>query len=892
MSVAPDEQISVDPARQTAWIVYINGIEVPAVSVSISYGVWAIPECQITMVPDPILHRLGAEDRVSVQVFYLDYWQTPKNQFRLMFDGEIVGWSYVNVQRSRSLVFNCVDYVQIFTQLFFFFMSSMDDIAVGVSGQEIGLASGELQTAGYGALYPYSLFSGGLADPGEDTGDGALIKRPIDFAYNIVRSLIKAQHRNRTVPGTNFFTPWARKTNFHRRWIALPFLEDSDNPGVFPILRSVNAQYALDAVARMSSDIGNAGSIWEMLKQVLSVLMMEVNMLPTAPLVSGDIRDLVPAGAPQTDSTAEGTNTLLLGNYFVKPQFLFGLPPAFNVFFPSQITQLMYEENYITQPTRMYFSEEALTSYLRVDSNTSRGLGTLVRDALAVGHPEEVNLAMRSSIQNGQDTGKNVLVYPEEFFKGPVIDRRPMPRWFFFLQSAQQSPTSDTDATPDLREVAPGDSSRDLYRKYAAYEYHKERYSRRTGTLNMAFNPYPVPGFPCAVFDRRSTQVDIFGYVTNVRQTLTNNGWSTSVGFSYGRTFQEVFDLLGRNIALENEGLDADQSRVEEAVNTDNQASLDTRADPVGAIAMAPAEPIVEIRDIVQNYERADAFYRALFYRGESPDTVEITQRQAQTDNTFTTASDPDPLDRDERPAVFRYDTLIAYQNEDGSEERIQISGLDASTRAQILEGIAAVRAQSVSDEELAFLREVLDRPELAKDTPTSELNELEIKVRTTGTDTNVDGGRLFRVRDRAKHYFTSYDAAMQFGARPICTLEEYIRFLGEDGVRQGRVDPTAALRDESVRTFPAPYYARIRAYRNGPPPPVPDDNITNSPVQTSQVSGVSSQESNDNSATVNPQGDTQVRGIPEDFPETRANWDALLLQYRENVLSYLPPRN
>lgn len=916
-----EDIIGLDPARQVAWIVYINGIEVPATSASVSYGVWAIPECELTMVPDPILHRLGAEDRVSVQVFYLDYWQAPGPQFRLMFDGEIVGWNYVNVQTSRALTFSCVDYMQIFTQLFFFFMSSMDDIAVGVSGDTIGITQGQLQMAGYGALYPYSLFSQRLADPGGGEDGTDVIERPLDFAYNVVRALIKCEHPNRTVPGSNFFAPWTRRTNFHRRWVALPYLEaptdeeGNTRPGIFPILRAVQAQFAVDAVARMASTVGNAGSIWEMIKQVLSVLMMEMQMLPTAPVVSANISDLIPLGPPG-DVTAEGTPTLLLANYFVKPQFLFGLPPVSNVFFPSQIEHFAYGENYITQPTRMYFSEEALTSYLRTDSNLDPGIGTLVRDALAVGHPEEVNIAMRDAIDDPYDSGKNVLVYPEEFFKGPVVDRRPMPRWFMFLQSAQQAETapdarntvSDTDSPNDVREVAPGDSSRDIYRKYAAYEFHKERYARRTGSVRLAFNPYPIPGFPCAVFDRRSTQVDVFGYIMQVRQNLSSRGWATQISYSYGRTFQEVFDLLRRNIEIENEGLEADTSRVQQAVEEGEQETLATRAEPVGAIAVAPAEPLVEVRDVIQNFERADAFYRSLFYREAGPDATTLSQQQARAETERRAqggggllrgpvAQDEVPEAIRQRSVVFRYNEIIAYETEDGSEEEISITGIDASTRNEILSSISALRAGEATDEQVSFLQGAVDRPNLSAETSEQELNSIETSVRLATTQTNLDGGRVFTVRDEASAMFQSYDAAMRYGARPVCTLDEYIDFLGEVGLREGRVDPVTSLRDNAGRTFPAHFYTRIRQYRNGPPPPVPPTNITNSPVQTS-MDGVASQEGNDPETTpsaqetANEAGETAVNGIPEDFPETRADWDTILLRYRDNVLNRLPPRN
>lgn len=906
--ILEEEQISTGPARQVAWIVYVNGIEIPAVSASISYGVWAIPECQLTLVPDPVLHRLGAEDRVSVQVFYCDYWEQPGPQFRLMYDGEIVGWSYVNSPKQKGLTFSCVDYMQIFTQLFFFFMSSMDDLAVGISNEEIGMSQGQLNLGGYGALYPYSLFSQGLTEPSAGEAGTQVIERPIDFAYNIVKALIKCGHPNRTVPGANFFAPWTQRTNFHRRWIALPYLESTTDesgetvPGIFPILRAVQSQFAIDAVARMASTVGNAGSMWEMVKQVLSILMMEMQMLPTPPAVSANITDLVPLGPPGSTS-AEGTPTILLGNYFVKPQFLFGLPPVSNVFFPSQVASFGYDENYVTQPTRMYFSEEALTSYLRTDTNTAPGLGTIIRDALAVAHPEEVNIAMRNAVENPGESGKNLLVYPEEFYKGPVVDRRPMPRWFMFLQSAQQGePGSNVrgDTGPaDTRTVAPGDSSRDVYRKYAAYEFHKERYARRTGSANLAFNPYPIPGFPCILFDQRSTQVDIFGYVMTVRQNLSSRGWSTQVAYSYGRTFQEVFDLLRRNVEIENEGLAADTARVQQAVETGNQASLATRAEPVGTIAVGPAEPIVEIRDVIQNFDRADAFYRALFYREAGPDASALSAQQANIETerravaesgvlSGPVAQEEVPLAIRRRSVVCRYNELVAYKNEDGTEDPIFIAGIDSSTRTQVLTNLAALRSGEASEAQIAFLQEALGRPSLTTGASAQEINSIETAVRLATTETNVDGGREFVVREEAQAVFSDYDTAMKYAARPICSLDEYIDFLGEAGLREGRIDPVISLRENEVRTFPAKYYLRIRQYRNGPPPPVPPVNITNSSFQSSAMDGVSSQEGNDVPSP--PEGD--VQGIPEDFPETRADWDTILLRYRSNVLNRLAPRN
>ena len=101
-------------------------------------------------------------------------------------------------RRCRAFVaFQCVDYMAI-PRSFFFFMSSFDDIAVGASSERIGVFGNTVSLAGYGALYPYSLFSRASTDP-----ETAWRQRPrsssIDFAYNIVHAL-SSKRSTRTGP--------------------------------------------------------------------------------------------------------------------------------------------------------------------------------------------------------------------------------------------------------------------------------------------------------------------------------------------------------------------------------------------------------------------------------------------------------------------------------------------------------------------------------------------------------------------------------------------------------------------------------------------------------------------------------------------------------------------
>lgn len=978
------DTVNVNRAYQNAWIVYINGLEVPVSSVSVSYGVWQIPQAEIVMVPDPVLQRLGAEDRVAVQVFYCDQWiNTNKPEFRLLFDGEIIGWSYVNVNRQRSISYTAVDYIQIFTQLFFFFMSGIDDMAIGAGADTIGANINGVNMAGMGVLFPYSLFTEGLFPPaGTDDAraPAPLIKRPIDYVYNLVRGMVYNVPR-RSVPMANFFAPWARKTKFDRRFVALPYLEQDpehpDSPSIFPILRSVQANFAVAAVQKLTSNLGSAGSVWQVFEQVLSTLMMELAMIPT-PVAIQCTDNLEAKGLASGKHT--GKHPIHLGNYFVKPQFLFGLPPACNVFFPSQITSFAYQENYATQPTRMYFSEDSWLTYIN-QKTASPGLESVIRNALSVAHPEEVNLAMRDSLQHPGHNGKNTLVYPEEFFRGPVVDRRTMPRWFTFLSESQLEEIGDLSSIKDRNEllksaqdVLPGDKERNLYRKYAAYEFSKEKYARRNGALNMPFNPYPVPGFPCAVFDHRYTQLDVFGYIMNVRHTLSSRSATTDVTISYGRTIKEAFNLLSKQIATENAVLNRDHANVNNALkdtNTNVTSDVIQNMERVGAIAVAPAEPIREIRDVIQNFVRAENFYRALFYGFVDPaaskdassstqtdanrsDPAENSQNQSSAEKNQSTPDDAPAPDinystpdqagvananmsspdgnvlivSDEpvspwsagsdvkKTASFQYHQIIQFLNAQGTKEQINLIGMDGTTRIALVKIIDKMRVGTATATEIAELEKALDRPiapanvDLTTSNPELliQLNYAEEQIQNYLTDSNIRGIGIDLIpTPAAASLFVNYDEAMKYNSRPICTLDNYIAFLGADASPDGRRGPVNALATDDTRVFPAGFYTYIRKYRAGPPETLPNLNLTNASVLTSPdglyviplgAENVNLEEfvqSIDKAQNVTSgKGSVptipEVHSIPDDFPETTEDWDSVLRTYRTNTLSRLAP--
>jgi hypothetical protein len=905
----------------------------------VSYGVWKIPEASITMFPDVRMQRFGAEDRVPVALFYLDeYIEPEKPTWRLLFEGEITGWSYTNSAGGRALSFDCIMNIALWTQLFIFYMTSLSSVATAV------VATGEdaASIAQAHAVPGFSLLRQGLLNAGQKIGQGGVddyVKRPYDFVYNAVRSLTATEipQQQRCIPGTNFFARWSRREQFHNRWVAIPFLEepttevdgkeivDKEVPGVFPVLRAAKSLAAVQAVENNIADKYSGGSIYTIMKQVLDTVLMELAMLPTAPCVTTRF-DGVIQGPPVFRTSAEQlalvtqqeltearkqllaardiattdeatvarllktagmpydfggiTSALLdtaikridekmsvtadtgpkdaalpvrLGNYFVKPQMLFGLPPNCNVIFPSMTPQISYQENYITQPTRLYLNDDSLmqlSGFARQDAD----IKNIASAAISRAYPPEADKKWQAHLKgDGAASGKNLLVWPEEFFKGPVTARYPAPPWLIFLASQYQveglkagTPTGTVDNKSTKADATQANdhsegalSDQDVYALYAQYEYFRHRFAQRNGAVTCAFQPYVVPGLPVAIFDDFQSQLHLIGYMMNATQQFTSRTVSTSFNFGYGRTLYEFLDLLAHEI--------------------DTGGAVAGRKDL--AMAAAPAEPIKEIRDVIQHFHKAEQFYQALLHQ------------------------------RKTTRAVFEYRDLIAFVDGKGGIENIMIEGLNEETLAAKKTELAD--AIKVLD---AFNKDPARFQSRAPDDKKDESIRAAISLALGGTSSSYTNDfsndlllevAIDKLRNReqqltkhtvqhnlsdvlsktivpkpgAEPYFDSYDAAMQYCARPICTLEEYIGFIR--GVREGVHDDVSYPGGTAGSS--ARYYTRIRKLIGAAP---------NFAGPTPEQRGMEG-----SPKAINPKDEPG-------FPVMRAEWDKVLLQYRQSVYS------
>lgn len=497
---------TVNMPHQAAWLVYINGVEVPVVSVDVDFGVWSIPEVRLTMVPHVSLQRIGFEDRLQVSVWYLDEWFDPNNpEFKILGEFEVVGWSYTNSGTSRYIELKCRAHTQIMEQLHFYYMSAVDDIVTGLSpatGQNPNLYSQAM------VYYPASLFLHGLVksspvgsvatatgtagtttDTPATAAEQALavtsnpavapenfVRSPFEFVSNVFKALLTEIDTSKytsssasagklpadaaSVPGRNFFARWMNFTDFRRRWAGLPFFDDAESQtmdGCFPLIKAVQSTEVLSALQQqLGQSVGQAGSVWDLLRSIYSTMYMEIVTLPAPPAVSiekgtGQLKGAIrrkKGGTVIRNSSKEFGGIL---HHIVKPQCIFGIPPTCNIIFPSMIKDYTFQEDYMSQPTRMYLGEKYMSNILSAGATGSPQ--ALVGELLTTGYPPVVRKRMELYIADPKQNTKNFLIYPEELYKGPITAQKNAPPWLWMLEQKYKAVQQTAYKTGDWKKM-------------------------------------------------------------------------------------------------------------------------------------------------------------------------------------------------------------------------------------------------------------------------------------------------------------------------------------------------------------------------------------------------------------------------------------------------------
>jgi hypothetical protein len=946
--------------HEAAFVVYINGIEVPVQSFEVQMGVNANPTASLQMLPDPLISRLGAEDRVEVAAFYLDdiYPEVIKRgkraDFRLLYEGEITGRSYSNTPVGRQIGFNSVNFLKIMYDLYPYFLTGPESLTMEIANPPQGTDATFVVNS---ICFPWNRFFYGF-----DQTQEKLIRRPYDLVMNILNSIVgtKEQSLLGSSVAVNFYARYMTRTGFVNRFLPSPLIEtdimaqDGDE-GVFPILRAVKDAEVVKELARGAAEPGMNAAIWPTLQQMFLRMYYEVLAITTAPIAQVErnpdsVDNGVVLGPPKfrvvedPDKKAQreaeeeaiiyeeayqaaSADVLLMGvtsenydalftklvedysaeirkgqvqqpaealkpncilNYITKPQWLFGVTPSCNVIFPSMVQQLQFQEDYASQPTRLYVNDMWYAEHTGGNSPTQKALATL-----RAGYPEQVQreLDKRYGITDAgisgdvRVSGKNFLVWPEEFYKGPQPENVRLPNWFTMLanyiqtkQSKEQQQAAQAvkdltaaksqgdDVQVKLKQLIDGgvlppqvkNEKSGLYdltgivrvlnlrasdqnsamsalrRGYARYEFFRKRAACRQGAAIITFNPYVIPGFPAFIFDDMATGEHLVAYVVGVTHSLAKDNWSTQITFTYGlmldEFMQELFDARVGNTAF---GVLEDQ-------------------------ASAPVNPISPLRDVIQVQERAEDYFSLLLHqKANYPGVKSCAFNFAQAIDLVVPSGESYPFDAifEEEAVVQKTQTRKEIQAEAEDLIREQTEAYADALADEY--GIEYRKLGGLSNDDADILQKELDTKVTNFERNLREDYEKAYgEEQATAPQAKVPSDLLqkyitVRPSDDFAAMFRNHTNAMRFVSRPICTLDEYIAFRGKRGTKSGTVPAT-----DSVQGKGAVFYEKILNLVQGPGDPPTFDQDNN--MLTPDIA---------------------------DLPDTRADWESRLKAYRQKVL-------
>lgn len=780
--------------------------------------------------------------------WYAEDGKTYTPKFRLLFDGEITGWEYQRSAYSQFIVFQAVSHVAVLESATTrFFMGDLRDLtpmavsnnAQAVFTQDQPNPAGLLLTKGmftdgdsierpfdFIANILLAMKTGGILDANAistklpkaisarevraTSGDPAKYKaefvaalRAFDNSEFVSPNYFQTFRQKKDIVSAvmAFFPLYVHRTQFDKRWIANPLEQfltadtlESDGTIVDVTYEIIRTEMLARFTRGMFNNIfGQGDSFLKIISSFYSYANYELLFLPTAQYVkAGELY----TDQPGTHSAvpADGVNGAptgyepRLGEYISKPYTQFAVPAACNILFPSLVTSLSFRESYNVQPTRSISNDQFLDHVAPPSGAQTPEL----QMAGAASYPIDIAPPQRTASTGGETTTPAVdenafmssMVFPEEFFRGPLTNYVSVPAWYQILKAECEktqeelmeaskeaarnalsipkqpddpiSPTQLTapasSLTNGVTEGSPGASAfmeaqKSAYKNFQealAYKakhnqllsnavfdtgsiastyikmlHYEAKYATRSGSFEMPFNPYIVPGVPFAYLDDPLFNTHLFGLPVQISQRISaSSGMATSMAFSYGRTMKEVYEEAVTQFANDTGGTFYESS---------------------------PRMPVKVLADMLQTNEPptknsdfgVSNYYRTLFYTGNK--------------NKTKFAFD------------FRdYFVTTKYRDQDMPTSTTVLPRDDHEETIMVAEEVTWPGSQAPT---------VVKTPKKIK---VKSLPEFSISLEYQ----NPEDTRL-----------TDFDAALKSIARPICSLDEYIAFIKGNPIGEVKIE-------------------------------------------------------------------------------------------------------
>lgn len=697
--------------------------------VQVSGHTGAPATAQLSLVPtNTIKHVLPG---TWVHVFATDPWELDPagdlSDFKLLFEGVVVGRGFTRADDGRSFTIQCADpsVYWVHARQFWLNITSpngglVDQLAIQTSGGYGRF----VQVKGQGPQYMVGRL-GLEKDQGEERFMDTMIS-VIDDIGNVNPFYTNARNRFRLTD--RILRGNAGQTE---KLFQLALLSDF-----------------IDGLAGRQSTQTNLAQV---VNQLLTAILHEWVSVPAPPYVNTRIfsRDVFgnikrkKTTVKRRDRKGQTKSDLfefetadddIVASLIFKPHVYTLAPPTCNVLFPNMYDSLGYNEDFMQETTRLQMQPQ-LPTVLDPQRKLTQGL--------YITRPSELEIF----IATVQDSAKNKS-------KQRTPDGR-------FADGASQAPTfGDYDWTTNEERIrgivynfinlAPAPSTLTLQgqgerkptgsrkggvpkylQNVASYEYYKSKFMARQASMSGPLNMRPIPGFPILALDDSQANMNMVAYLDAIVHSIDAKGsGTTQYSIRYPRHTDEVdfnrprFKQTGDPFEGE---LDFDLYRDENG-NYDFGTLFDGVNQP--PVPEWFDETFRSLRDLDIKYsswfgENVGVVHNVLFTSPEQEEIDEIARQEgARFDDLLSKGINP--LDGVNVPATLP----------DGTSVPTAKDALDEALRDDILEGV----------DEIGLHDAVM------------ELNKRYLNARDTGRE---------------------FEEASSFTARSFTKIDEAFRFVG-----------------------------------------------------------------------------------------------------------------
>lgn len=582
--------------------VYIAGVLMPTVNVTITCQFNQPPRASIALPVYPELFYIGDMDRVPVHVFVQET-MVQSGEFLLLFEGFIVSNSYFNNPVQRTIHVECVSHLDILNDVQLKFLSTITDAFMQeLPGQQAQAAGVRLP----GIIFPAALFYQGLGtDP-----DAKPIRFPSDYLENLYSFIQKADITDDVpMPGFHdsilgvYYGEYARSLKLLDRFVRLPYfdqrghdfrkavqtpgsagiyawevseypVEDDDAATMFPMLYGMQTSAVMQRLCQSASGPAKA-SMMALLQYLVEEMEYEFLFI-TNPAYHGKPAKKLQDAMKTEKKDPEKPGAAASGGKSTGD--------------PAQAAQQQPSaQGEVSKQT----SEAQVPEEFRTPKLVSSCLKPLLVDAI----PPQCNIMYRtlvSSVQlHTQFKGIPTRVLARDLHGPLAINTREIPEFLKYIgvidyypsnieEHQQFEPTAEEKENGWLRRISQEILSSEEFtgpwvqdvryppwfkylKPYSATvtdpqgEEHssgkafKERFLRRqlmsfkylprTVQTQGAFDPYVTPGFPGVVFDGGDTGLAFAGHVVAVEHTISKGEMSTRVSMNFVRPLMEATAL-------------------------------------------------------------------------------------------------------------------------------------------------------------------------------------------------------------------------------------------------------------------------------------------------------------------------------------------------------------